>query len=166
MMALEPTVVERSTQPYVSIRSRVSMAQLGVVLPPLAPQVYGWLAQRGIEPAGPCFWKYNVVDMDSDLEVEVAVPVAENPETDGQLRADVLPAGKYAFATYVGHPDGLEGATRDLLAWAEAAGLNWDVVESDGDERWVARLEEYLNGPDDQPDLDKWETNLIFKIAP
>jgi effector-binding domain-containing protein len=107
-----------------------------------------------------------LIDLQPGRVDRAALTDEEEEWPDGQVRADVLPAGKYAFASYVGHPHGLEGATRDLLKWAEAAGLNWDVVESDGDERWVARLEEYLNGPEDQPDMDKWKTNLLFKIAP
>ena len=69
------------------------------------------------------------------------------------------------LAHHVGHPDSLEQATGDLLAWAAARQLTWDVAEVEGEERWAARLEEYLNGPDDQPDMDKWETNLVFKLA-
>jgi hypothetical protein len=29
----------------------------------------------------------------------------------------------------------------------------------------VARLEEYLHDPMSQPDMEKWQTNLIFKLA-
>ncbi len=164
-MVLEPKVTQRSEQPYVAIRSLVTMQELGAVLPPLTPEVYGWLAQRGVEPAGPCFWKYNLINMAEQLEVEVAVPVAVPAEGDELVVAGVLPAGRYAQALHVGHPDSLEQATADLLEWAQLEGLTWDVRDDNGSERWAARLEEYLDDPDEQPDLNKWRTNLIFKLA-
>jgi effector-binding domain-containing protein len=163
-MALEPVVLERRPQHYVGITSRVPMRELGVQLPPVIPEVLDWLAARGIEPAGPPFWKYNVIDMATELEVEVGVPVASEVAGDVRVRPGVLPGGRYVVAHHVGHPDGLEAATGELLAWADAQGLTWDTTEADGETRWGARLEEYLNGPDDQPDMDKWETDLIFRL--
>jgi effector-binding domain-containing protein len=169
-MAVEPTVVERKEQPYVSIRSSVPMRQLGELLPPLTSEVFAWLTTHGIAPAGPVLWKYNVIDMAGEIEVEVAVPVEKVPsgelrDKDDRIIVGVLPGGRYAFATHVGHPDSLEQATAELLDWADKEGLTFDVVQDNGVERWVARLEEYLNGPDDQPDMSKWETNLIFRLA-
>jgi len=64
-----PVLVERDEQPYVGIISTVTMRDMGEVLPPLAPRVYAWLADRGISPSGPCFWRYAVVDMAGELEV-------------------------------------------------------------------------------------------------
>jgi effector-binding domain-containing protein len=164
-MALEPTVVQREEQPYVAITSTVSMRELGQVLPPLIPEVIDWVERAGLTQAGAPFWKYNVIDMAAGLEVEVGVPVERAAAGDGRIRPGVLPAGRYVLAHHVGHPDTLEQATAELLGWAEGRGLRWDVREVDGEERWTARLEEYLNGPDDQPDMDKWETNLVFRLA-
>lgn len=164
-MSEEPTVIERSEQPYVALRARMTMPELGEVLPPLAPQVYRWLSAHEIPPAGPCFWKYNEIDMSRELEVEVGVPVAEPVSTDGPLIAGLLPGGRYASVTHVGHPDTLEGATRDLLVWAEAQGLAFDVTEADGADHWAARLEEYLNDPDDGVDMAEWTTNLYFRLT-
>jgi len=130
-----PVLVERDEQPYVGIISTVTMRDMGEVLPPLAPRVYAWLADRGISPSGPCFWKYAVVDMAGELEVEVGVPVFQLVVGDGEVRAGVLPAGRYAAVAHVGHPDTLEQATRELLDWAAARGLAWDVTEVDGVER-------------------------------
>jgi len=163
-MAPQPVVLERTPQRYVGITSSVPMRELGEQLPPVIPEVLGWLAARGIAPVGPAFWKYNVIDMDAELEMEVGVPVADEVSGDDRVHPGVLPGGRYAVAHYVGHPDGLEAATGELLAWAETEGLSWDTTEADGETRWGARLEEYLNGPDDQPDMDKWETDLVFRL--
>ncbi len=164
-MALEPQLVERDERPYVAIVSTVSMQELGEVLPPLTPMVLDWVAHAGLEQTGPSFWKYNVIDMAAGLEVEVGVPVDRRVDGDVRVLGGVLPGGRYVHAHHVGHPDTLERATGELLSWAETRQLTWDVVDADGEERWTARLEEYLNGPDDQPDMNKWETNLLFKLA-
>ena len=39
------------------------------------------------------------------------------------------------------------------------------MSESGDGERWAARVEEYLTDPISQPDMDKWQTNLFFKLA-
>jgi effector-binding domain-containing protein len=162
-MATEPRIAERSEQPYVAITALVTMQQLGEVLPGLHPQTYQWLGSHGGQPVGPPFWKYNVVDMDRQLEVEVGVPVASAMDGDDRVIAAVLPAGRYATLVHTGHPAGLFDATRTLLDWAARQGLTWDVEETADGERWAARLEIYQ---DEQPaDMDTWETELAFKLA-
>lgn len=160
-----PVVVARVEQPYVGITSTVTMRDMGEVLPLVAPRVYAWLAERGIEPSGPCFWRYTVIDMANELEVEVAVPVADPVAGDGTVQAGVLPGGRYVAVAHVGHPDTLDQATGDLLEWAAARSLDWDVTEVDGVQRWGARLEEYLNDPGDGVAMDLWTTNLLFRLA-
>ena len=162
---MEPTIVDRPAQPYVSITARVPMARLGEVVPPLNGEVFGWLATRGIDPAGPALWKYNVIDMAGELELEAGVAVATPVDGDDRVKSGVLPAGRYVVGRYRGHPDGLEGATGALLAWASGRGLSFDVSDAGGEERWAARLEEYLTDPDEEPEMDKWETDLAFKLA-
>jgi effector-binding domain-containing protein len=162
-MTAEPRIVQRAEQPYVAIKALVTMQELGQVLPGLHPGIYQWLGSHGGHPAGPPFWKYNVIDMERQLEVEVGVPVPTAMSGDDQVLAGVLPAGRYATLVHTGHPAGLEDATRMLLGWAAQQGLAWDVEETGGDERWAARLEIYQEQP--PPDMDTWETELAFKLA-
>ena len=61
------------------------MEELGSVVPPLTDRVFGWLAGRGITPAGPPFWRYVVVDMDNELELETGIPVASPVEGNGEI---------------------------------------------------------------------------------
>jgi effector-binding domain-containing protein len=157
----EPKLVERGEQQYVAIRRTVKMGELGTVLPPLIDDVFGWLAQKGIEPSGAAFWRYNVVDMENGLEVDVAVPVASAVKGEGGIISDSLPAGKYAIMLHTGHPDELEEATGTLLAWAEKQGIKWKM----NGERWSGRVEWYYSGPDVEPDMTKWETELAFLTA-
>ena len=162
-MTAEPRIVQRAEQPYVAIRALVTIPELGQVLPGLHPETYQWLASHGGSPAGPPFWKYNVIDMERQLEVEVGVPVATAMSGDDRVLAGILPAGRYATLVHTGHPAGLADATGMLLDWAAQQGLNWDVQETSGDERWAARLEIYQEQL--PPDMDTWETELAFKLA-
>src|SRR5487761_275577 len=103
-MTTEPEITELPAQHYAAIHVSVTMEALGAVVPPLNGEVFGWLDARGIAPAGPPFWKYNVIDMAQNLEVAAGCPVAEPVTGDGRVVAGVLPAGRYATLRHVGHP--------------------------------------------------------------
>lgn len=164
MTVSEVRVEERPAQLYVAMRARVTMRSIGAELPALMPRVFGWLGQRGIAPVGPPFWKYNVIDMERGLEVEVGVPVAEAAAADDHVIAGVLPAGRYATLTYTGNPAGLLGGTTALLEWGGKEGLAWDVAPAPEGDRWAARLEIYLTDPAAEPDMDRWVTQLAFRL--
>jgi effector-binding domain-containing protein len=162
-MPKTPKIVARADQPYVGIRTNVTMRQIGEKLPPLLGEVFGWLDARGVTPAGAPFFKYNVIDMEGELEIEVGVPLATAVAGDGRVLAGVLPAGRYVTMWHVGHPDGLYEATGRLLKWGAEQGVKWDA--SDDQKHWGARTESYEDDPDDEPDMDKWLTELRFRLA-
>lgn len=162
-MVMAPRIVERAEQPYVAISGEVTMQTIASVADRLG-EVFGWLGERGIPPAGAPFFKYNRIDMDQELQVEAGVPVPSPVQGAGQVRAGALPAGRYASVTHVGHPDQLVQATADLLRWAEEQGLTWDMTETPDGQRWGCRLEVYHTDPAEQPDLSKWETELLFRL--
>ena len=134
-------------------------------MPPLNQEVFAWLGARGAAPAGAPFWKYNVIDMAGKLEIEAGVPVAAAVAGDDRVVAGVLPAGRYATLTHVGHPSELMAATKALLDWAAEQGLTWDVTPGAGGDLWACRLENYLTDPSQEPDMSKWVTQLAFKLA-
>lgn len=160
----EPRVVERAEHPYVAIKGLVTMQTIPEIADRMS-EVFGWLGERGIEPVGAPFFKYNVIDMDHELEIEVGVPLATPVAGDGEVLAGVLPAGRYATVSHVGHPDELMQVTADLLDWAAKQGLTWDMTRTDRGERWGCRLELYNTDPAVEPDMNKWETDLAFRLA-
>jgi effector-binding domain-containing protein len=164
-MSSAPEIVTRPEQPYAAIRVRVSMADLAAVVPPLNQEVFVWLEKQGTPPAGAPFGKYNVIDMAAKLEIEAGVPVAAAVAGDDRVVSGVLPAGRYATLTHVGHPSELMAATGALLDWAAAQGLTWDMSPGVNGERWACRLETYLTDPSQEPDMSKWVTQLAFKLA-
>lgn len=164
-MDVAPEITQRSAQPYAGISDWVTMEALGSVADRI-PQIFGWLAAHGIAPAGPPFFRYHVADMERQLLVEVGVPVASPlAEDDGDVHGGTLPAGRYAVMTHTGAPETLLGATSDLLDWAKARRLAWDVSQTDAGETWGCRMESYLTDPAQQPDTSKWRTELAFKLA-
>ncbi len=165
MQMTEPTFDERQDQSYVAITRRTSMGQLGLEIPPLLGDVFGWLGEKGVESAGPPFFRYDVIDMPGDMVVAAGVPVVAPVAGEGEIEVGIIPAGRYLTALHTGHPDELEEATGQLLAWAEARGVTWARrIEADG-EHWDARYEFYLDSPDTEPDMSKWRTELAFLTA-
>jgi effector-binding domain-containing protein len=163
-MDIAPEITQRAAQPYAGISAWVTMAAIGSVADRI-PEIFSWLGARGIAPAGPPFFRYHVVDMERQLQVEAGVPVASAVEDDGAIRAGTLPPGRFAIMTHTGAPDTLAAATAGLLDWAEARGLAWDISRTDAGEHWGCRLEFYLTNPAEQPDASKWQTQLAFRLA-
>lgn len=156
-----PEIIERPEQPYLYIPTEVTMQTIGQAIPELHGELFSWFASHGVQPAGAPFVKYDLIDMDRRLEIEIGIPVAAPTDGDERVQAGTLPGGKYAQLLHVGHPSTLVDATGSLLDWAAEQGLEWDA---EGD-RWGSRLEIYLDDPAVQPDMNKWETELAFRLA-
>jgi DNA gyrase inhibitor GyrI len=159
-----PAVIERAPQPYVAVPRTVTMATISSAADEI-PGLAGWLAEHGATPAGPPFLKYNVIDMERELQLEAGFPVATPVAGDDRVVAGTLPSGRYVAATHVGPYDQLVPAVRDLLEWAQRENLAWDKQDSPEGERWGCRLEIYPVNPAEQPDPAKWETELVFRLA-
>jgi effector-binding domain-containing protein len=163
-MTTEPRIQSRAAQPYVAIRRSVTMRTIPEIADRI-PEVFAWLAARGLEPAGAPFLRYRVIDMDRQMDIEAGVPVATAIEGDKHVISGILPAGRYATVTHVGPFDKLIDVTGGLLEWAAREGLAWDMAETENGQEWGCRLELYLTNPIDEPDMGKWETKLAFRLA-
>lgn len=75
-------------------------------------RVRRWLSSRGVEPTGQQFFKYNIVDMDRQLEVDVGFPVVGPVTSDDKVLTGVLPVGRYATLWHTGRRGGVIGARR------------------------------------------------------
>lgn len=84
---------------------------------------------------------------------------------DERVVAGVLPAGRYATLTHTGHPAELLKVTEALLDWAPRQGLAWDMTPGEDGERWGSRVEFYRTNPAEQPDMNKWVTQLAFRLT-
>jgi hypothetical protein len=141
-MSMNLEIVDRPAQPYVAIRRTITMQTFADIADRL-PGLFGWLAERGAAPAGPPFFRYLVIDMERELDVEAGVPVAAPVAGDDQLIA----------------------VTGAFLDEAAARGLTFDATETERGTRWGCRLELLLTNPAEEPDMNKWETKLAFRLA-
>jgi effector-binding domain-containing protein len=164
----EPTIELRPSQPYLGIAGRITDG-VPAFVDRAFPELYGWLGEHGIEPAGPPFIRFRELDADGEpLELEVAAPVDGDPPGDGRVRADSLPAGRYLTMLHVGPyrsetaPD-LVAARQRLIGWAAEQGIVYSR-ETDRGLTLPCALERYLIGPPAEPDFTKWETEFAYLV--
>jgi effector-binding domain-containing protein len=167
----EPQIQQRDALPYLAIRSEVPNG-IPAVVDRTFPQLFAWLGQHGIEPAGPPFIRYLEVDHDGEpLEIEVAAPVADEAEPDenAPVRAGTLPAGRYATLLHTGpyrHDDvpDLGDAQAALRSWTEQQGIVTGRPSERGSSL-AACVEHYRVGPPLEADWTKWETELAYLVV-
>jgi effector-binding domain-containing protein len=159
-----PTIESRPAQPYVGIAISAPMKEWGKVND-LVPQVFGWTAQNGLTIAGPLLYRYLIIgDMDKPFDVEVGVVVAEAAQGDGRIKAGEIPAGKYATIMHHGHPDKMVHSYARLEEWAKNEGIRFKTTQENGKEVWAGRFEFFLTNPEEQPDLDQWDMQILYQI--
>jgi effector-binding domain-containing protein len=159
---LQPRIEHREAQPYVAYRASVSMQALPGAVNRYFPELFGWLQAHELEPVGAPFIRYLRVDMDRELEIELAIPVPSAVQTDGHARAGILPAGPYVIVLHVGPYDGLVAANAHVQEWAREHSIRWQMSN---DSLWGARLERYLTDPSREPDPSRWETEVAYLAA-
>jgi effector-binding domain-containing protein len=161
-MPHHPQIERREAQPYVALPRTVPMDGLASAVDRGFAHVFGWLAARGVRPAGAPFIRYLSTDLAPELEIELGVPVAIQVPGEGDVRADALPAGDYVTLLHVGRYDELLAANAALQSWGRDHGIAW---ARNGGTRWCARVEHYLTNPAEEPDSSKWQTLLAYLTA-
>ena len=156
----EPQIDTRSAQPYLRIAGRIE-DDVSAFVDGAFNELYEWLRQRGIAPAGPEFILFRELDSDGKpLDVEVSLPVDADVDADGRVSADELPAGRYL--TYLHHGEYHPETGPDLLAsLAELTG--WAAQNGIEHSSWF--LERYLIGPETEPDEAKWLTEFAYLVV-
>ena len=163
-MAEQPQIQHRDEQPYAAIRERVPMDGIGPAVDRAFPEIFGWLAGRGLAPAGPPLIRFLVIDMERELEIDLAVPVSEPVTGEGRIRPGAMPAGDYVVLRHVGHFDGLIASNAELQNWAEQQGITFDSQDTPAGSAWAGRAEHYLTDPSAEPDPSKWHTDVAYLI--
>lgn len=160
----EPKLEDRNAQPYVGIRTRVPMKEFDQVIPQFLGELFAWLARQNVAPAGAPFIRYHVINMESNMDIEIGVPLASAMPGEGRIGSGILPAGRYAALVYIGVRNGIE-ANGALLNWGAQKGLVWDRWETEDGDAFGARLESFLTNPADEPDDAKWATEVAIRLA-
>jgi effector-binding domain-containing protein len=164
----EPKIELLPAQPYLGISGEITDG-VPAFVDRVFPELFVWLREHRVEPAGAPFIRYRQLDADGEpLALEVGAPVNGNVAGDDRVRADALPAGRYLTMLHVGPyrsetaPD-LAAARDRLMSWAEQQG----IVYSRETDRGVALpccLERYLVGPPEEADFSKWETEFAYLV--
>jgi effector-binding domain-containing protein len=165
-MKHQPRIQERAAQPYLAIPLTVTMeGGFGEEVESGFSELFGWLEEHGVAPAGAPFIRFLVIDMEGELEIELAVPVTEGVPGEGRFRADVLSAGRYGTLLHVGSYDDLVASNATLQEWAEEQGIVWDSWDTDLGSAWRGRIEHHLTDPKVEPDPSKREVEVAYLIA-
>jgi len=164
----EPAIELREPQPYLGIHAP-SLDGIRRFADTAFPELFTWLREHEIAPAGPPFIRYYEVDHAGEpLDVEVGVPVERAPEGDVRVRGDALPAGSYLTFLHVGPytsdsmPD-LSDARSEVLAWAEDNRIEFSQ-DSERGQTFPCAFEQYRIGPVDSPDFTRWETEFAYLV--
>jgi len=163
-MHTEPKIETRTAVPYFGIRLKAPISEFSIVIPQTHDEVYDWLKEEGIEPAGAPFIRFHVIDMGAEMDIELGVPAVSSMEGNGRVKAGVLPAGEYATLTYTGVANGVP-ASAALVKWAGENGVVWDRWDDPNGDAFASRVEFFLTDPADEPDMAKWQTEVGIKLA-
>jgi effector-binding domain-containing protein len=113
------------------------------------------ITQQGLQVAGPPFGFYHRLP-DETVEVSVGFPTVGELHPAGDVAPLSLPAGRAVVATHVGPYEDLERTYGELVAWAQAQGI----------EPAVGMWEQYLSDPSAEPDPSTWRTLIVWPLAP
>ncbi|MDQ2894322.1 MAG: GyrI-like domain-containing protein [Actinomycetota bacterium] len=164
-MNLTIQIEDRSLRPYVGIPTTVDLAHFWQANA-LIPQVYDWLTDHAVEPAGGPTYRYmSIGSRDETMDMSVNVPVARPVEATQGLVPGSLPAGRYVVGTHQGSPDEIAAVHAALRDWARQEHLALAMHTRAGREFWDARAESYLTDPRTQPDMSKWQNEVVYLIA-
>jgi hypothetical protein len=165
----EPQIQERAAQPYLAIACKVTDG-VPAAVDSAFPELYGWLAEHGVVPAGPPFIRTLELDWAGEpLRLEVAAPVANPGAADDRVLAGALPAGRYVTFVHVGPyrsetaPD-LGAARAELVDWMATHGIDY-CRETDRGSAPTCCVEHFRVGPVEEPDFTKWETEFAYLIS-
>ncbi len=82
----EPRVYERPDEHYMGIRTQTPFNGMFTVIDKhLFRELRDWMKQMDIEPTGRPFFRYYVINMEGEMDVEVGIPVNTTLTGDGRV---------------------------------------------------------------------------------
>ena len=149
----EITIETREPAHAAVVRRKAPQPELSNVFGECFGEVFGLLAQRGIEPTSAPFARYTGMG-DDFLEVEAGAMVAEPFAPAGNVVGITIPGGEVATAIHFGPYDDLPTSNHAITAW----------IERNGRTLGGPPIEEYINDPGDLPPAE-WQTKISFPLA-
>jgi hypothetical protein len=159
----KPKIDERPQELYMGIRIPTPFKGMFTVVDKhLFKELKAWMKQERIEPQGPPFLRYHVINMDGEMDIEVGIPVDQALPGNGRVCPGVLPSGRYASLIYINNGYTGNGA---LTRWGIENGLAFDQWHDPKGDAFRARYERYLTDPRVQPLKTRWEVEVAIKLA-
>jgi effector-binding domain-containing protein len=152
----------RPKQAYMGIRTIAPFKGMSKVIDRISKELNAWVSKHNIKPAGPPFLRFHVIDMRGFMDVSFGVPVRKVLPDDGQVKADVIPAGRYASLIYSG---GGISANRALIEWVRAQGMDFDRWDTEQGDNFRGCYETYLTDPKIEPRKSRWKIEVAIKLA-
>ena len=158
----KPKIDKRPERTYMGIRTIAPFKGMSKVIDKISKELNTWVAENKIKSSGPPFLRYHVIDMRGSMDISFCVPVRKALPDDGEIKAGVLPAGRYASLIYSG--GGISG-NRALIEWVRAQGLDFDRWDTDQGDNFRGRYETYLTDPKVEPRKSRWHIEVAIKLA-
>ena len=158
----KPRIDTRPQQVYMGIRTIVPFKGMSKEIGRLNKELNAWVEERKVKTSGPPFLRYHVIDMRGFMDISFGVPVHRAFPDDGNVKADVLPAGRYANLIYSG--GGISG-NRALIEWVRAQGMDFDRWDTEQGDNFRGRYETYLTDPKIEPRKSRWQIEVAIKLA-
>jgi effector-binding domain-containing protein len=136
----EPRIEHRAERRYMGIRTGTPFKGMFAVVDTLLTELRPWVKQHGLAEQGPFFLRYQVIDMNGPMDIEVGFFVAQQLPGNERIKPGVLPAGRYACLTYSG--SGLKG-NKALIEWASTNGIAWDRWDDPSGDGFRCRYEAF-----------------------
>ena len=157
-----PKIVTRPEQPYMGIRTIAPFKGMFKVVESLRKEMNAWVDEHSLTQSGPPFLRYHVIDMRGSMDIEFSFPFRKALPNDGNVKAGILPAGRYASLIFSG--GGISG-NRALIEWVRAQGLEFDRWDTSQGDNFRGRYETYLTDPKIEPRKSKWQIEVAIKLA-
>lgn len=145
---------ERDPQPIIGLHEVVPMNDLTDFFSRAFEAAAAELARQGAAPAGPPIALYRGPVTES-VDVVAGFPVGRPLTPSSGLVSETLPSGAIVETIHTGSYDALAETYAKLSGWFASNGL------TPSDEMW----EEYLVGPESEPDPSRWQTRIVFPVG-
>ena len=158
----KPKIDTRPEQIYMGIRTITPFKGMSKVIDTLGKELNAWVNENRIKTAGPPFLRLHVIDMRGYMDISFGIPVFKALPDDGNIKADVLAAGRYASLIYSG--GGISG-NRALIEWVRANGMDFDRWDTEQGDNFRSRYESFLTDPNLEHRKSRWEIEVAIKLA-
>lgn len=158
----KPKIDTRPKQVYMGIRKIAPFKGMSKVIGRISKEMNAWVNEHNIKTSGPPFLRFHVIDMGGFMDISFGFPVGKALPDDGDIKADVIPAGRYASLIYSG---GGISANRALIEWVRAQGMDFDRWDTEQGDNFSGRYETYLTDPKIEPRKSRWKIEVAIKLA-